>query len=53
VTAFVCVCIVLSCVDRDFTMGRSPFHKVLPKYLRGFIVPEVNSDSKQARVPSP
>jgi hypothetical protein len=34
-------------------MGRSPIQGVLPKCEKGFIVLEVNSDSKLAREPNP
>jgi hypothetical protein len=44
-------CVVLSCVGRGLAVGCSPVQVVLPKYLKGFIVSEVNSESEQFRGP--
>jgi hypothetical protein len=43
------LCVVLPYVGKDLPMGRSPIQGVLPKYLKGFTVSEVNSDSEQVR----
>jgi len=39
-----CVPVILCCVGRDLVMSRSPIQRDLPKYLKVFIVSEVNSD---------
>jgi len=35
-----------SCVDEGISVGHFPVQGVLPKYLRGFTVLEVNSESE-------
>jgi hypothetical protein len=46
-------CVVLSCVNRGLAVGRSPIQGVLPKYQKGFNVPEVHSESEQVRELNP
>jgi hypothetical protein len=43
-------CVVLSWVHRSLAMGRSPVQGILPKYLKGFTVSKVHSESEQAEV---
>jgi hypothetical protein len=43
----------LCCVGRGLAIGPSPIQGDLPKCLNVFIVPEVNSDSEQARGSNP
>jgi hypothetical protein len=40
---------MLFLTGRELGMGRSPVQGVLPKYLKGIIVSEVNSESKRDR----
>jgi hypothetical protein len=47
------LCVVLFCVGRGLTMGRSPVQGVLQTCLKGFIVSKCFSDSEQARGPNP
>jgi hypothetical protein len=51
ISAFFCV--VLSCVGLGLAMGWSPVQGVLPKWLNGFIVSEVNSQPEQTRELNP
>jgi len=46
------LCCVIMCVCRGLAEGHSLFWGVLPKCLKVFIVPEVNSDSEEARGPN-
>jgi hypothetical protein len=39
---------VLFCICRGLAMSRSPMQSVLLKYLKGFIISEVNSASEEA-----
>jgi hypothetical protein len=43
------VCFMLSCVGTDLSMGRSLIQGILPEFISGFIISEVNSKSEQAR----
>jgi hypothetical protein len=47
ISAFLCV--VLPWVGRRLAMNWSPIQGVLPKWLKRFIVPEVNSESEKSR----
>jgi hypothetical protein len=44
--------VFLFCVDRDLAMGRSPVQGIVLKYLKGFILSDVNSESEQTRAPN-
>jgi hypothetical protein len=46
------VWVQLSYVCTDPAMGRSPIQGALPKWLKGFIVSKVNSDSEQTEGPN-
>jgi hypothetical protein len=41
-------CDVPSCIGTNLTMGESHVQGVLPNCLKGFVIPEFNSESKQA-----
>jgi hypothetical protein len=45
--------VVLLYVDRGLATGRSPVQGVLSKYLKGFVVSQVNSDSGKVTGPNP
>jgi hypothetical protein len=42
-------CVVVYSVSKSLAMYRSFIQGILPKYPKGFIVSEVNSESEQAR----
>jgi hypothetical protein len=47
------LCVVLSCECRGLAKGQFEVQGVLPKYLKGLIVIEIDSDSEQAKWPNP